>query len=110
MRHAWLFPIALVTLFIGCAAEAPPPEEAEEAPAAEEYMGSVEADPAHYAVEFENDAVRLVRVSYGPGEASVPAHQQQQRSRRSHPHRVQGRCNGGSRSQLRFRGRRDGRP
>jgi hypothetical protein len=71
MRHAWLFPIALVTLFIGCAAEAPPPEEAEEAPAAEEYMGSVEADPAHYAVEFENDAVRLVRVSYGPGEASV---------------------------------------
>lgn len=36
------------------------------------------ADPDHYTVEFENDQVRIVRVSYGPGEESVmhehPAH------------------------------------
>ncbi|MGH7563953.1 MAG: hypothetical protein ACREK5_05975 [Gemmatimonadota bacterium] len=29
------------------------------------------ADPAHYSVEFENEVVRMVRVRYGPGEASV---------------------------------------
>lgn len=36
------------------------------------------ADPDHYKVEVENDQVRIVRVSYGPGERSVmhehPAH------------------------------------
>jgi quercetin dioxygenase-like cupin family protein len=35
-------------------------------------------DPDHYKVEFENDQVRIVRVSYGPHEKSVmhehPAH------------------------------------
>lgn len=41
-------------------------------PAAEgEYPGAVTADPAHYSVEFENDAVRLIRIRYGPGETSV---------------------------------------
>lgn len=29
------------------------------------------ADPKHYAVEFENDKVRVIRVKYGPGEKSV---------------------------------------
>jgi quercetin dioxygenase-like cupin family protein len=28
-------------------------------------------DPDHYTVEFENDAVRIVRIKYGPGEESV---------------------------------------
>jgi quercetin dioxygenase-like cupin family protein len=28
-------------------------------------------DPDHYAVEFENDAVRILRIKYGPGEESV---------------------------------------
>jgi len=28
-------------------------------------------DPDHYTTEFENDAVRVVRISYGPGETSV---------------------------------------
>jgi quercetin dioxygenase-like cupin family protein len=28
-------------------------------------------DPDHYTVEFENEAVRIVRITYGPGEESV---------------------------------------
>ncbi len=32
---------------------------------------AVIADPEHYAVEFENDRVRVIRVNYGPGEKSV---------------------------------------
>jgi hypothetical protein len=31
----------------------------------------VSADPAHYSLSFENELVRLLRVSYGPGEKSV---------------------------------------
>lgn len=30
-----------------------------------------EVDPERYAVEFENDDVRVVRITYGPGEKSV---------------------------------------
>ena len=32
---------------------------------------AVSADPAHYAVSFENELVRLLRVKYGAGEKSV---------------------------------------
>jgi hypothetical protein len=32
---------------------------------------AVSADPAHYAVSFENELVRLLRVRYGAGEKSV---------------------------------------
>jgi oxalate decarboxylase/phosphoglucose isomerase-like protein (cupin superfamily) len=31
----------------------------------------VKVDPKHYKVEFENDAVRILRINYGPGEKSV---------------------------------------
>jgi quercetin dioxygenase-like cupin family protein len=31
----------------------------------------VKVDSKHYKVEFENDKVRVLRVSYGPGETSV---------------------------------------
>jgi len=31
----------------------------------------VKADPKHYKVEFENESVRVLRISYGPGEKSV---------------------------------------
>ena len=31
----------------------------------------VKVDPKHYKVEFENDAVRILRIQYGPGEKSV---------------------------------------
>ncbi len=30
-----------------------------------------EVDAKHYKVEFENEQVRVLRISYGPGEASV---------------------------------------
>jgi hypothetical protein len=32
---------------------------------------AVIADPQHYAVEFENDKVRVIRIKYGPGEKSI---------------------------------------
>lgn len=32
---------------------------------------SVKVDPKHYKVEFENDQVRVVRITYGPHEKSV---------------------------------------
>jgi quercetin dioxygenase-like cupin family protein len=31
----------------------------------------VNVDPKHYKVEFENDRIRVVRISYGPREKSV---------------------------------------
>lgn len=31
----------------------------------------VEVDPDHYKVEFENDRVRVLRITYGPGDKSV---------------------------------------
>ncbi len=31
----------------------------------------VRVDSKHYKVEFENERVRVVRISYGPGETSV---------------------------------------
>ena len=31
----------------------------------------VKVDPKHYSVAFENDAVRVLRIHYGPGEKSV---------------------------------------
>jgi quercetin dioxygenase-like cupin family protein len=40
----------------------------------------VKVDPKHYKVEFENDEVRVLRITYGPGEKS-PMH--------SHPDGVQ---------------------
>jgi quercetin dioxygenase-like cupin family protein len=32
---------------------------------------AVKADPKHYKVEFENDQVRVLRITYGAGEKSV---------------------------------------
>jgi quercetin dioxygenase-like cupin family protein len=32
---------------------------------------ATKADPKHYKVEFENDKVRVLRITYGPGEKSV---------------------------------------
>ena len=42
--------------------------------APQEFPDAVTADPDHYSVEFENDAVRMVRINYGPGETSVMHH------------------------------------
>ena len=57
MRHAALVPIALACFSIACS-EAP-------APASADYPDAVTADPDHYAVEFENDEERLLRIAYG---------------------------------------------
>jgi len=51
-----------LTLAFGCGGGSEPPTE---------YPDAVAADPDHYTVEFENDAVRLLRIDYGPGETSV---------------------------------------
>lgn len=32
---------------------------------------AAKVDPKHYKVEFENDQVRVLRITYGPGEKSV---------------------------------------
>ncbi len=32
---------------------------------------AVKVDPKHYKVEFENEHVRVLRITYGPGEKSV---------------------------------------
>ncbi|MFQ5680149.1 MAG: hypothetical protein ACE5HP_11905 [Gemmatimonadota bacterium] len=61
MPKSKLFPLVVAAYCLGCG----------EAPEAEEYPDAVTADPDHYSVEFENDAVRLVRIAYGPGEQSV---------------------------------------
>jgi ketosteroid isomerase-like protein len=45
---------------------APPP-----APPFELKADSVELDPDHYTLEFENDQVRILRIKYDPGEKSV---------------------------------------
>lgn len=41
------------------------------APAIVRAQDPVKVDPKHYKVEFENDAVRVLRIHYGPGEKSV---------------------------------------
>src|SRR5947207_14834046 len=38
---------------------------------APKFQDPVKVDPTHYKVEFENKQVRVLRVSYGPGEKSV---------------------------------------
>ena len=40
-------------------------------PAAGGKADPVKVDPKHYKVEFENESVRVLRITYGPGEKSV---------------------------------------
>ena len=61
MRRLSLLSISLALPMLACAGSDAPVE----------YPESVTADPDHYTVEFENDAVRLLRIAYGPGETSV---------------------------------------
>lgn len=46
------------------------PEGGRAIAAADDYPDAVTADPDHYSVEFENSLLRLIRIRYGPGEAS----------------------------------------
>lgn len=72
--------IALVSLLFLAACSPSEPEAtsesqpaAEPTPAADSATGGdpVVLDPDHYTTEFENDAVRVVRIKYGAGEESV---------------------------------------
>ena len=67
--------VTAATLTFGCA----PADSGEETESGmQEVADAVTAAPDHYSVAYENDAVRLVRVSYGAGEESAmhshPAH------------------------------------
>lgn len=68
--------IVLVSVLFVAACSKPEPEavsHAEPPPAAQESGGSdsTVVDPDHYKAEFENDAVRIVRIKYDAGEESV---------------------------------------
>ena len=66
MKHFFAVVVSLFVLILaGCAPIAPPPEESSTGPD----PAVVDAD--HYKVEFENDRVRVLRITYGPGEKSV---------------------------------------
>lgn len=56
MKRIMIPVIAMACLLVGPAARAQDP---------------VKVDPKHYQVEFENDAVRILRIHYGVGEKSV---------------------------------------
>lgn len=56
MKKSLLSTLVIAALFVVSAARADDP---------------VKVDPKHYSVEFENDAVRVLRIHYGPGEKSV---------------------------------------
>lgn len=75
MRMTRILSLAVLALAVGCAQGDAPPAEGEDAAAATASPpGAVTADPEHYTVEFENDAIRLLRITYGPGETSVMHH------------------------------------
>lgn len=66
----------VAVLSLGCAAEEAPGEgeDVAEVEASETFPDAVTVDPDHYSVEFENDAVRLLRIRYAAGETSVMHH------------------------------------
>lgn len=71
-RTPLLAALAACALAIGCA----PEDSADDADAmsdteAQDVAGAAEAAPGIYSVAYENDAVRLLRVHYEPGETSA---------------------------------------
>ena len=69
-----LLALAVLLGSISCAQPEPVAEEAAPAPAPVAEVAELDpvvADPDHYAVEFENDRVRILRIVYGPGEESA---------------------------------------
>lgn len=80
IRQPAQFIVLISVLFVVACSKTEPepvskPEPAAEPPAAEtEGSGGGDPtvlDPDHYTTEFENDAVRIVRIKYGAGEESV---------------------------------------
>jgi quercetin dioxygenase-like cupin family protein len=72
-KYAFLLAIVAVCLsLISCGQPATEEAPAEPEPVAEETGPDPAAiDPDHYRVDFENDRVRVVRITYGPGEESA---------------------------------------
>ena len=68
--------VIAVVLALGCGGGGAPGEgeAADDVEAPVSYPDAVTADPDHYSVEFENDAVRVLRIRYGAGESSVMHH------------------------------------
>lgn len=77
MKRAFGLWIVILTILLVVSCAQPEPETEAEAPAAEPAAEAptgpdptvVDAD--HYKTEFENDRVRVLRITYGPGEQSV---------------------------------------
>lgn len=71
-KHApWLAFVATV-LFLSCGQPGTETASVDPAPvAAETGPDSTVVDADHYKAEFENERVRIVRITYGPGEESV---------------------------------------
>ncbi len=66
MRKIVISLAALLALAVsGCAPSSPPQETSSTGP------DPVVVDPDHYKVEFENDRVRVLRITYCPHEKSV---------------------------------------
>ena len=72
MNRMWktMILITIGAILVSCGQ---PVTEAPQAEAAAEETGPdpTVVDAEHYKVEFENDQVRVLRINYGPGEASV---------------------------------------
>ena len=71
----WLVFVATV-LFMSCGQPGTETDPVEPAPSAAMDTAETGPDPTvvdgdHYKAEFENDRVRIVRITYGPGEESV---------------------------------------
>ena len=67
MTRACVLSVLLALLAVGCTSES----EQVDAASFELAQDSVELDPQHYQVVFENDQVRILRITYGPNEMSV---------------------------------------
>ena len=79
LKSLALVPVVAAAFTVGCAPDDSAGEDDGDADAGmQDVPGAAAAAPEHYSVEYENDAVRLLRVSYEPGETSAlhshPAH------------------------------------
>ena len=75
MKQAWRLavPLAFLVAISACAPpEAETPPEVAEPVVEDEPADPTVVDPDHYQVVEENELVRVLRISYGPGEESVP--------------------------------------
>jgi len=78
-KHTLLAALAAAIALASCSKSDPEqtsvepvaPEATPAPPAADENADPTVVDADHYKTEFENDRVRIVRITYGPGEDSV---------------------------------------